>query len=119
MFSSLSETFAGVVHLSGLAIAAGSRGRDKALAELASQAAYSTGTSCSGACSAIMEHDDSESPSGSGSTFKRLRQRRAIIAELDNALRASWQAIIAECEPFAEPALERALERYTNCGPRD
>jgi hypothetical protein len=66
-----------------------------------------------------MEHDDSEPPSTGGSTFRRLQRRRGIIAELDNTLRASWQAIIAECEPVAEAALERAMERYTKYGLTD
>jgi len=63
--------------------------------------------------------DDTTSPPGTPSsrTFRRLHQRRELLAALDKMLSAYWQAFVAECEPLAEPALERALERYAKEGP--
>jgi len=52
--------------------------------------AHSAGTSRVLPCSAIMEEDDTSSPpdAPAQSPFRRLRQRRGVIARLDNTAAA-------------------------------
>jgi hypothetical protein len=65
-----------------------------------------------------MKENDTTSPPvvPSDSTFRRLQQRRGIIARLDNVLLAYWESLLAD-SPSADVALEGALERYAKDGP--
>jgi hypothetical protein len=58
-----------------------------------------------------MEDDTTSSPIAP-SGFRRLQQRRATIAQVNNMLRAYWQPLLADSGPLAEAGLDRALECY-------
>jgi len=81
-------------------------------------AAYGTGTSRVQTCSAIMGEDETNSPPTApiGPTYRRLQQRRGVIARLDNTAAAYWQTLVGDSVPYAEVALERAFKRYAKNG---
>jgi hypothetical protein len=60
-----------------------------------------------------MEDDNSKSPrlSPQCSSIRRFQELRAIRTRIDAMLRAHWQAFVAESNPLAEAALDRALDR--------
>ena len=65
-----------------------------------------------------MGEDDTTSPptASIGPALRRLKQRRGVIARLDNTAAAYWQTLLDESLPYAEAALERAFESYPKNG---
>jgi hypothetical protein len=61
-----------------------------------------------------MDEDDQKSPpiAPTVSPFRRFHQRRGVIVRLDQKARLYWQSLVAEGEPLAQAAVDRAYERY-------
>ena len=63
------------------------------------------------------EEDTTKPPVAPSQLRRRIRQRRNLIARLENAVATYWQALLSGSAPYADAALERAIDRYAKHSP--